>query len=84
MDRKTLMKLLDCHWADIMAADPTALGVITIVLHRTADDNLASHTAANVPANIVRYALTSLVAEWAIGGGPAIQAVRPPKLRKAT
>ena len=84
MDRKTLMQLLDCHWADIMAADPTALGVITIVLHRDANDNLASHMAANVPGGVVRFALSSLVAEWATGGGPAVQAVRPPRLRKAT
>jgi hypothetical protein len=81
MDRKTLMQLLDVHWADISAADPQALGVITIVLHRTADGNLASHMAANVSPGVVRFALASLVAEWAIGEGPAIQTVRPPKLR---
>jgi hypothetical protein len=84
MNRKTLMQLLDVHWADIKGVDPQALGVITIVLHRTADGNLASHMAANVPGGVVRFALASLVSEWAMGEGPAIQAVGQTKLKKAT
>ena len=40
--------------------------------------------AANVSPDVVRFALASLVAEWAMGGGPAIQTARLPKLRKAT
>ena len=67
MKKTTFMDLLDVSWQDFKAIDPDALGMAIVIMHKDRQDELAVQMGSNVPPEMVKYALTSLVMSWAEG-----------------
>jgi hypothetical protein len=81
MKQSLFMDKLDVAWDDFRADAPHAVGMAIIILHRTEDDELEMQMAGNVPSEVLRHALVSLVRTWQKGGAQMVEG-RPPKRRK--
>src|SRR5262245_19855969 len=68
MKQQMFMDLMDLAWSDFHAQDPqTAVGMITIIVHRDENDDMQIQMGSTVAPEIVEYALASLIQSWATG-----------------
>jgi hypothetical protein len=60
MNQRKFLDLLDLAWQDFSQDEPSAVGMIIVMIHKRADDEMGLQVGSNVAPEVVRHALNEL------------------------